>query len=215
MVLICFQGVFSASTSGFSCGGRLYFIQKSCLMYHLWQTWHAISIIWAICASRCSANRNSIFLQVITSMCYSFPWSMMCSYCLECEKAHQRIDIVLYLFPGHPLVYVCICWACWGPQDGSNPLYISAQNGHKEVVEVLLVNGAEVNDARKVISYESRGFIWRIVCQCIRNHVSNGGMALLKQTPSSQWSMNRVNEVSCHELAHPCTWDMECDKLCM
>ena len=36
-------------------------------------------------------------------------------------------------------------------QDGTTPLCISARNGHKEMVELLLANGAQVNIAKKVI----------------------------------------------------------------
>ena len=39
---------------------------------------------------------------------------------------------------------------CWVPQGGSTPLHISAKKGRKEVVEVLLRNGAEVNATDKV-----------------------------------------------------------------
>lgn len=81
----------------------------------------------------------------------------LCSH--EREKKCQQIDSVLNLFPDHPLVCVCICTKCWAPQDGSTPLHISAQHGHKEVVEVLLGNGAQMNVARKVISDQWRGVI--------------------------------------------------------
>ena len=42
----------------------------------------------------------------------------------------------------------------WFPQDGTTPLHIAAQNGSKEMVDVLLENGTRVNAATEVISDE-------------------------------------------------------------
>ena len=35
-------------------------------------------------------------------------------------------------------------------QDGTTPLYIASQNGHSDVVNILLRNGADINLAKKV-----------------------------------------------------------------
>ena len=88
------------------------------------------------------------------------------------------MDIVQHLFFDHPLLCACIRWSCWIAQDGSTPLYISAYNGHKEVVEVLLQNGAEVNAAEKVLYDEWRDMIQRNACQGARNEIQSARMAL-------------------------------------
>ena len=52
-----------------------------------------------------------------------------------------------------------ISWTYWVPQNGITPLHVSEENGYKEVVEILLGNGAEVNAPTKVISDEYRELI--------------------------------------------------------
>ena len=34
---------------------------------------------------------------------------------------------------------------CCFPQSGSTPLFMASQNGHTDVVKILLANGADVN----------------------------------------------------------------------
>ena len=43
---------------------------------------------------------------------------------------------------------LCMCFSL--TQDGSTPLYIASQNGHFDVVDVLIRNGADVNMASHV-----------------------------------------------------------------
>ena len=57
-------------------------------------------------------------------------------------------------------------------------MYISAAYGFKEVVEVLLQNGAEVNAAREVTCGEWRDMIQRSAYQGARNEMLIAGMAL-------------------------------------
>ena len=57
-------------------------------------------------------------------------------------------------------------------------MYVSAQHGWKEVVEVLLQNGAEVNAAREVTCGELRDMIQRSAYQGARNDMLIAGMAL-------------------------------------
>ena len=64
------------------------------------------------------------------------------------------MDIVHHLFADHPLLCVCISSPCWIPQNGATPLFASAEKGWKEVVEILLQNGAEVHVACEVICDE-------------------------------------------------------------
>ena len=73
---------------------------------------------------------------------------------MNVRKDNEKNAIVEALFPDHIFLCVCICWTCYIPPDGTTPLYISACNGHKEVVEVLLQNSAEVNTAAKIVSDE-------------------------------------------------------------
>ena len=61
------------------------------------------------------------------------------------------------------------------PQDGDTPLYVSAQEGLKEVVEILLQNGAEVNATCEVIYDEWTDVIHRNACQVGRNEVQSVG----------------------------------------
>ena len=84
---------------------------------------------------------------------------------------------VQHLFGDPPLLCFCI-WSPWLiPQDGTTPLFTSACNGHKEVVGILLQNGAEVNAACEVICDEWTDMIHRNACQVGRNEgqsVGNG-----------------------------------------
>ena len=57
-------------------------------------------------------------------------------------------------------------------------MYISAFYGHKEVVEILLQNGAEVNAANKVICDEWRDVLERNACEGGRNEGQSVGTAL-------------------------------------
>ena len=57
-------------------------------------------------------------------------------------------------------------------------MYVSAQHGWKEVVEVLLQNGAEVNAAREVTCGEWRDMVQRSAYQGARNDMLIAGMAL-------------------------------------
>ena len=113
------------------------------------------------------------------AMCYGFDAVkyVFMSF-LECETEEQQMDIVQHLFSDHSLLCVCICGSCWIPQDGATPLFVSAQEGHKEVVEVLLQNGADVNAAKKVICDEWRNMIERNAYQGARNKMQSAGMAL-------------------------------------
>ena len=36
-------------------------------------------------------------------------------------------------------------------QDGASPLFIASQEGHSEVVDVLVKNGADINQPRNVV----------------------------------------------------------------
>ena len=38
-------------------------------------------------------------------------------------------------------------------QDGATPLFIASQNGHSDVVNILIKNGADINLARNVYYY--------------------------------------------------------------
>ena len=69
--------------------------------------------------------------------------------------------IAQHFFSDHLFLCVCICLQCWIPQDGCTPLFASAQEGCKEVVEILLQNGAEVNAADKVTCDEWTDVIQR------------------------------------------------------
>ena len=61
--------------------------------------------------------------------------------------------IVQHLFADHPFL-CCICSPWLIHRDGATPLFTSAYNGHKEVVDILLQNGAEVNATCEVICDE-------------------------------------------------------------
>ena len=88
------------------------------------------------------------------------------------------MDIVRHLFADHCLLCVCICSPCWIPQNGATSLYVSAQEECKDVVEILLQNGAEVNAACKVIYDEWTDVIQRNACEGGRNEGQIGGTTL-------------------------------------
>ena len=120
------------------------------------------------------------------------------------------MDIVQHLFSDHSLLCVCICGSCWIPQDGATPLFVSAQEGHKEVVEVLLQNGAEVNASRKVICDEWRDMIERNAYQGARNEMQNVRMALALAVANSIEPMvhrQRLMRFSLHDSARSCMGD--------
>ena len=95
-------------------------------------------------------------------------------------------------------------WTCWVPQNGATALFVSAQNGCKKVVEVLVRNGAEVSAPCEVICDEWRDLsiyiyiralemqwgVWECICSS-RFHWAN-----------SLWI--GLGEVSLCEFAHPC-----------
>ena len=93
-----------------------------------------------------------------------------------------------------------VCWPWWTPQDGRTPLYTSAYNGHKEVVEILLQNGAEVNAACEVICDGCTDVFQRNACQGGRNEresVGNGiGNGRLHWANSSWMSLMRFHGIS-------------------
>ena len=54
-------------------------------------------------------------------------------------------------------------------------MYIAARNGHREVAEILLGNGADVNAAMEVRAEEWRDLVSKNVCQDIRNRYGECG----------------------------------------
>jgi hypothetical protein len=48
-----------------------------------------------------------------------------------------------------------VCWGLVCTQNGFTPLYIAAQNGHKDVAEMLLAHGAQVDQANEVSSLQN------------------------------------------------------------
>ena len=118
------------------------------------------------------------------------------------------MDVVQHLFSDHLLLCFCICWSCWIPQDGATPLHISAQEGYKEVVEVLLQNGAEVNGAIKVICDEWRDIIQRNTYQGSRNEMKNVRMALaMANSIEPMVHRQSLMRFSLHDSARPCMGD--------
>ena len=100
-------------------------------------------------------------------MCYALIQSMLCLVFSWMWRRRAR--------NGYCPTFVC--WPWWTPQDGRTPLYKSAYNGHKEVVEILLQNGAEVNAANKVICDGWTDVIQWNACQGGKNEgqsVGNG-----------------------------------------
>ena len=109
----------------------------------------------------------------------------------------QEIDIVQHFFPNHPLLRVCICWSCWIPQDGATPLFVSAYNGDKEVVEVLLHNGAAVNAARKVICDNAETWFRKMQIRVLEVKCRVQEWNWQWQTAFCQWSIaEEVDELS-------------------
>ena len=83
-------------------------------------------------------------------------------------------------------------------------MYISAYNGNKELVQVLLQNCAEVNATGKVISGEWSNLIYYNVCQDILNDMQSVEMSLIIVNSIGQWCVDRVYDVSLCEFGHPC-----------
>ena len=74
---------------------------------------------------------------------------------------------------------MCLHLLTWGnPQGGATPLYTAAHSGHKELADILLQNGAEVNAACKVIYDEWTDVIQRNACEGGRNEGQIGGTTL-------------------------------------
>ena len=58
-------------------------------------------------------------------------------------------------------------------------MHISAQEGHKDVVGMLLANGAQVDAARKVILDWWGGRLWRRMDEDIRKEMLEGGVVVV------------------------------------
>ena len=57
------------------------------------------------------------------------------------------------------------------PQDGLSPLYVASQEGHTDVVDILLRSGADVHQTTKVCHYYNRLSSLRLhpitTCVCV------------------------------------------------
>ena len=53
----------------------------------------------------------------------------------------KKSECIYHFFPSFRFLYT---------QDGISPLYVACQNGHEEIVDTLLMNGANVNLATTV-----------------------------------------------------------------
>ena len=66
---------------------------------------------------------------------------------------------------------ISLCHTFSYTQDGATPLYTACQNGHKQTVDVLLKNGANVNLTMTVSLgvHGQRGLLYYVwsVCVCI------------------------------------------------
>ena len=84
-------------------------------------------------------------------MCYALTLSILCLHFLEClKKGNKCILSSICLLT--MLSFVFLRLLTWGnPQGGATPLYTAAHCGHKELADILLQNGAEVNAAFEVI----------------------------------------------------------------
>ena len=58
-------------------------------------------------------------------------------------------------------------------------MYVSAQNGHKDVVGMLLANGARVDAALEVILNGWGGRLWRRMGEGIRKEMLEGGVVVV------------------------------------
>ena len=131
------------------------FESKECHSEHcFFQTCHGIGIFWDIVHQCVLSIERACFLEQ-PGWCDVLLCSQYCVCISWLWKNRAR--------NGYCATFVC--WPCWTPQDGCTPLYQSAFYGHKEVVEILLQNGAEVNAANKVICDEWKDGLERNACE--------------------------------------------------
>ena len=72
---------------------------------------------------------------------------MMCA-CIPCKVCHIINKTVLLVY-----IYLYMLLAIPLTQIGTTPLFIASQEGHSDVVNILIRNGADINLARNVWRY--------------------------------------------------------------
>ena len=72
---------------------------------------------------------------------------MLCA-CMSCKVRHifNKTMSLLYI---HLYTHIIIPLT----QDGATPLYIASEKGHRDIVNILIRNGADINLARNVWRY--------------------------------------------------------------
>ena len=75
------------------------------------------------------------------------------------------------------------------------------------MVDILLQNGAEVNAVNKVIVMNGQTGFKEMHVSVVEMKVRVWEQHWLWQIGLSQLSMDKVDEVSWHQFAHPCKWD--------
>ena len=85
---------------------------------------------------------------------------------------------------------------------GGTPLYEAAGSGYKDVVEVLLANGADLNSR----IYDRRTLRGTCICRVVHHCSRSGARGAWRRGGGAAWPTERTSTPGAQMGPHPCNW---------